>query len=402
MKENEKNIQTQEMTKSQAKRAERKKETQQKKRKENINKTISLIISILIGLAVVVLIARGIYKKASKVKPSSDYSACLEENGYIQGTGAADIELPDYKNLVIPMSEVEFTDAEIDENIENYLESNKVLSSDESLAVADGDEVNIDYTGSIDGVAFDGGTAEGADLVIGSGSFIDGFEEQLIGATVGSNFDINVTFPEDYSTAELAGQDAVFNITLNGIYTKAEFNDEFVAENLGEYASTVEEYRQYLKDSNLETNVHDYIENYLTENSNVIKYNKKYLKNLKATIKYDDQVNYENMIEMYNTYYGYSPYEKFEDYTGMTEDEYEESVADTALSRYKVGLLYQSILELEGVSATADDYKAILVAEGYDESEYESKVETYGEPYLISLAMKEKAIDLVKGMATIQ
>lgn len=402
MKENEKNTQTQEMTKSQAKRAERKKEAQQKKKKENISNAVSLIISIVIVLAVVALIARGIYKKASKVNPSNDYSACLDENGYIRGTGAADIELPDYKNIVIPMSEVEFTDAEIDENIENYLESNKVLSDDESLTVADGDEVNIDYVGTMDGVAFDGGTAEAYDIVIGSDSFIDGFEDQLIGATVGSNFDINVTFPEDYSTAELAGQDTVFNITLNGIYTKAEFNDEFVAENLGEYASTVEEYRQYLKDSNLETNVHDYIENYLTENANVTKYNKKYLKNLKATTKYSDQENYEYMIEMYEAYMGYNPYEKFEDYTGMTEDEYEKSVAENALTQYKENLLYQSILEMEGVSVTVDDYKALLVADGYDESEYESRVETYGEPYLLSLAMKEKAIDLVKGMATVQ
>ena len=72
-----------------------------------------------------------------------------------------------------------------------------------------------------------------------------------------------------------------FNITVNGIYTTPEFNDEFVAQNLGEYASTVEEYRQYLKNSNYEANVKEYIENYLVENSNVIKYNKKYMKNLK-------------------------------------------------------------------------------------------------------------------------
>lgn len=93
-------------------------------------------------------------------------------------------------------------------------------STDTSLTVKDGDTVNIDYVGSVDGVEFDGGSTQGmgTDLVIGSGSYIDDFEDQLIGAHPGDTVEVNVTFPEDYSASDLAGKDAVFTVTVNGIY----------------------------------------------------------------------------------------------------------------------------------------------------------------------------------------
>lgn len=93
-------------------------------------------------------------------------------------------------------------------------------STDTSLTIEDGDTVNIDYVGSIDGVEFDGGNTQGqgTDLTIGSGSYIDDFEEQLIGAHPGDNVEVTVTFPEDYGNEELNGKEAVFDVTVNGIY----------------------------------------------------------------------------------------------------------------------------------------------------------------------------------------
>ena len=98
------------------------------------------------------------------------------------------------------------------------------LSTDTSLTIADGDTVNIDYVGTIDGIEFDGGSTDGqgTDLVIGSGSYIDDFEEQLIGAHPGDTVDVNVTFPEDYGVEDLNGQDALFEVTINGIYQDSE------------------------------------------------------------------------------------------------------------------------------------------------------------------------------------
>lgn len=95
------------------------------------------------------------------------------------------------------------------------------FSSDESLTVADGDTVNIDYVGTVDGVEFEGGNTkgQGTDLTIGSGRYIDDFEEQLIGHHPGETVEVNVTFPENYGKEELNGKDAVFTVTINGIYT---------------------------------------------------------------------------------------------------------------------------------------------------------------------------------------
>ena len=102
----------------------------------------------------------------------------------------------------------------------NSQDTGSSYSTDSSLTVEDGDTVNIDYVGSIDGVEFDGGNTQGmgTDLVIGSGSYIDDFEDQLIGAHPGDQVDVYVTFPEDYGVEKLNGKEALFQVTVNGIY----------------------------------------------------------------------------------------------------------------------------------------------------------------------------------------
>lgn len=114
----------------------------------------------------------------------------------------------------------ETTEDTADDTASDSQEGSRELSTDTSLTVADGDTVNIDYVGTVDGVEFDGGSTNGAgtDLVIGSGSYIDDFEDQLIGAHPGDEVQVEVTFPEDYGSQDLAGKDAVFSVTVNGIY----------------------------------------------------------------------------------------------------------------------------------------------------------------------------------------
>lgn len=116
------------------------------------------------------------------------------------------------------------TGSEDSSSEEDESDTSSSLSTDTSLTVEDGDTVNIDYVGTIDGVEFDGGSTngQGTDLVIGSGSYIDDFEEQLIGSHPGDTVEVNVTFPEDYGVESLNGQDAVFEVTVNGIYQNAE------------------------------------------------------------------------------------------------------------------------------------------------------------------------------------
>ena len=168
------------------------------------------------------------------------YSDGFDENGYLKGVTAADyVTLPDdYAAITIDAALGEVSDEDVNAFIEqNYLSNFATTEQVTDRAAADGDTVNIDYVGTVDGVEFDGGSTQGqgTNLTLGSGAYIPGFEEQIVGHTPGETFDVNVTFPEEY-TEELAGKDAVFETTLNYINETVtpELTDDWVAENLAE------------------------------------------------------------------------------------------------------------------------------------------------------------------------
>ena len=153
------------------------------------------------------------------------------------------VTLGKYKGLEVVSNSIEISDEYL---LSMSGEKQEVTERD---VVENGDIANIDYEGKKDGVAFDGGTDEGYDLAIGSGSFIPGFEEGLVGVKKGETVDLNLTFPENYGAADLAGEEVVFTVTVNGIYETVypEFNDEFVASLGIENVTTAEEYRAYMK-----------------------------------------------------------------------------------------------------------------------------------------------------------
>ena len=155
-----------------------------------------------------------------------------------------DEKYKDIKVQVPPAQKV--TDEEVKAEIENafqYLEDyDDLVDKKTTGVVADGDTVNIDYVGTKDGEEFDGGSAEGYDLEIGSGSFIDGFEEGLVGKKIGSELDLNLTFPEDYGVEELNGADVVFHVTLNYVAEMPELTDDLASKLSGGEYSTVDEY----------------------------------------------------------------------------------------------------------------------------------------------------------------
>ncbi len=153
------------------------------------------------------------------------------------------VTLGQYKGIEVEKTEVVVTDEEVDAEIQKELEKNASMNEITDRPVKDGDLVNVDFEGFVDGVAFDGGKADDYPLTIGSHSFIPGFEEALIGAVIGEDTDVNVTFPEDYQAAELAGKPAVFKCKVNKILEKVlpELNDEF-ADDVSEF-STLDEYK---------------------------------------------------------------------------------------------------------------------------------------------------------------
>lgn len=159
-----------------------------------------------------------------------------------------EVKLGEYRGIEVSRQETLVSDDEVNEEIRKEQEKNARLVEVEDRAVENGDTVTLDYSGMTDGVKFDGGTAENQTLVIGSGSFIPGFEEQLIGMNAGETKDITVTFPEDYHSADLAGKEAVFTCTIHKIQTKElpELNDEF-AQDVSEF-DTLDEYKKSVMD----------------------------------------------------------------------------------------------------------------------------------------------------------
>ena len=194
--------------------------------------------------------------KNKKVIPVSrpsidDKSIKMDDKGVtfdIIVTVRPEVVLGQYKGLTLEKTKVQkVKPADIDAELSKVQERNARFIDVTDRAVEDGDQVNLDYSGKTDGVAFDGGTAAKQTLVIGSHSFIEGFEEQLVGMSIGETKDINVTFPTEYHSAELAGKPAVFTVTINGI-TKKELpalDDEF-AKDVSEF-STLKEYKDDIK-----------------------------------------------------------------------------------------------------------------------------------------------------------
>ncbi|MBO5755601.1 MAG: trigger factor, partial [Clostridia bacterium] len=140
-----------------------------------------------------------------------------------------DVAIEGYLGIEVEKKVTPVTDEDVDAEITRVRERNARTIEVTDRAAQDGDTVTIDYEGKVDGVAFDGGKADGHDLKLGSGSFIPGFEDQIVGKQIGETFDVNVTFPEEYHAKDLAGKAAVFTVTLHAIKATelAELDDEF-------------------------------------------------------------------------------------------------------------------------------------------------------------------------------
>jgi trigger factor len=398
MSKKDKQKEKEQLSKSKTKRVERKKEVAKEKKKKLFWRIVGIVVAVVIVAAIVFNVGKSVYTVAIRTTSNSDMSAGLDEDGKISGVNVSDyITLADYKNISIPEDEVAATDEEVDEDINSTLEEYEYVSDDTSLEVADGDVVNIDYVGTVDGEEFDGGSSdgEGYDLTIGSGTFVDDFEEQLIGAHPGDEVTVEVTFPDDYTSEDLAGKDAVFAVTINGITVTPELTDDFVAENLDiEGVTTADEYRAYVANTFYEENLEDYLTNYVYENSTVKSYPKSYLKNIKAITKYDDEYMmsyYNSMFESYGMS-GYG-YDNLWDYAGDDDEiSYEKDLTSRAKDTVKTALVYQGIFEDAGLTLDVDTMLSDMTEEN-DEDYTQNMLDSYGQGYMAQAEIKDMVID---------
>ena len=312
------------------------------------------------------------------------YSDGLDENGYWTGVKALDIvTLPeDYAAIPLKKADIEPTEDEVQSQIDSLLDQHATTAEVTGRAAANGDTVTIDYSGTVDGVAFTGGTYSGYSLKLGSGTFIDGFEDQIVGHNVGDTFDVKVTFPEGYSdstdaegnTLVLSGKEAVFSVTLNGISEEVqpELTDAWVDETLGTSNDlhSVEAlrafYQQQLYQANLQTAVMDY----LLQNSTFGDIPKSVL---------DYQVT--QCLNYYYTMGGYYGYEldAFVQMMGYDNaDAMLAALADSIESYAKEALVYQAVAEAMELAPTQEQIDA-----------YSAYTDTYGANYCTMVAMMD-------------
>ena len=285
------------------------------------------------------------------------------------------VTIGEYKGLTLDRSSITVTDEDVQAEIDYNLQENGTEVSDGT--VEEGDTVTINFTGTIDGKEFDGGSAEDYDVVIGEGGMIDGFEDGIIGMKKGETKELDLTFPDDYYEESVAGKAVVFTITLQKFTRPAELTDEWVAANT-DY-KTVDEYRAGVK-KELETNEantadYDLYSNAWSEvlaNSEIKEYPKEDVDQaVKAYKELNENYVKEAGMEMSD----------FLEAQGMSEEDYEDDCQQYAESKVEQNLIVQGIMDAEGLSLEDDDMQELkdeLAAE-YGYESIDELIADYGE-----------------------
>ena len=264
-----------------------------------------------------------------------------------------DVTLGDYKGIGVKKAVDEVTDDDVMAEIERVRDRQaRYVDVTDRPAKLD-DQVNIDYAGFDGDNQFEGGTATGHNLVLGSGSFIPGFEDQLVGATAGQELDVNVTFPEEYHAKELAGKPVVFKVKVNSIQEKEmpALDDDFVKE-VSETANNVDEYKAEIREK-LEKQAEAKADNAF-ENEIIETVTKNAQVDIPAAMVEDQVDSMMRDMEMRLMYQGMRLAD-FYKYTGQTEEQARESAKPQAEERVKTQLVLEAIKNAEGITASEED-----------------------------------------------
>ena len=336
-------------------------------------------------------------------RPEVEVTEISKENGVkLKATCITkpEVEVKDYKGIEVENVVNPVTDEDINKQLDALREKNVTVETVDDRAAENGDDVVIDFEGFKDDVAFEGGKAEDFTLSLGSGQFIPGFEDQIVGHNAGEDFDINVTFPEEYQVKELAGAPAVFKIKLKSISKKVmpELDDDMVKDST-EF-DTVDEYKADVKkkleeanekhaDSEVEAKIFDkVIENMTAEIPQVM---------------FDNRVNEMiSELEQRLAPQGIS-LDLYMQYTGQTIDTVKKAYAEQAEKQVKLRLALEKIAKLENIEVTEDELKAEFdkLAEAYKLDVDQIKQFIHDDDLKKDIAVG-KAVDLIKDAAVIK
>ena len=269
-----------------------------------------------------------------------------------------EVTLGKYMGVQVTKIDTSVTEEEVDAEVEKERESNARTITVEDRPVADGDTAVIDYEGSVDGVPFEGGKGENHSLVIGSHSFIDTFEDQLIGKNAGDEVEVNVTFPEDYHAADLAGKPAVFKVKINEIKAKElpELDDDFAQDvsefdTLAEYKESVKTKLQERKEAAAKRDKEEEAINKIIE---------------KSEMEIPDAMVETQVASMMNDFAGRMSQqgltmEQYMKFTGMTAEKLQEQMKPEAVKRIQTSLVLEKIAKEENIEVSDEDVEAEVV-----------------------------------------
>ncbi len=311
------------------------------------------------------------------------------------------VELGAYEGIEVKKQDVTVTDEDVDAAIKKEQEKNsRLVDAKEGEAVENGDTINLDYSGSIDGVKFDGGTAEGQTLVIGSNTFIPGFEDQLVGVKAGEEKEVKVTFPAEYHAKDLAGKEAVFACKVNKIQKKElpELNDEF-AQDVSEF-DTMDEYRESVK-SNLVSDKEKAAKNAKTNEAvdKLIEASKMDIPD--AMVASQAEQMYEDFARRLQSQG--IPIDMYLQYQGSTEEKFKEDIKPQALKQIQERLVLEAVAEKADIKISDEDFEAEVkkIADQYkmDVDKLKESMSDYEKEQLKKDMAVQKAVELVTDSA---
>lgn len=300
------------------------------------------------------------------------------------------VTLGDYKGVTVEKTIQSVTDEDVQNEIDNAL-ANYPVEVDQ--AAKEGDTVNIDYVGKIDGEEFDGGSDQGADLKLGSGKFIDGFEDGLIGARKGETRTLNLTFPEDY-TQDLAGKAVEFTVTVNAVKEPlSEPTDQWVADNIqgydniADYKAGIRSEQEESNEQTAENQVRYAAWTQVIDNCTINEY--------PETLVEVGKKLYEQQVETYAKYAGME-LDAYIESSGLTQEEYQSNMEEYGKNVAAQALVCQAICDKEGFAIGDDDYQKalqdMLTEYGCTEDEL---IQTYGQDNVEQSIMLNRVSNLI-------
>ncbi len=313
-----------------------------------------------------------------------------------------DVTLGEYKGVEVEKHQHPVTDEMIDERIQRDVDKASTTEDVEGRAVEAQDIVNLDYVGTVDGVAFEGGTAQGQTLTIGSGAFIPGFEEQMVGMAIGEEKDITVKFPDEYHAEELAGKEAVFHVKVNGIQQKVApaLDDDFAADvsefdTLAEYREGIRKELQDVADKNADTTMENNLIQKVVDAADCD------IPEAMIEDEIDDMVRDMRMRMQYQG----MRYEDYLKYTGQTEEQVREMYKSDAQNRVKMQRVLEAIRKEEAVEPTEEEVDGAIAEQaermGREAEEFRASLSEGQLSYITNMTAIKKVVDLIKDSAKV-